>query len=152
MNIEMIYILILSLGGTLFALGGTEISTNIKGQKWIRRFMLPCLWGAILFFFGHFDLWRVLVFTAGTSIAFHLPYGSKHSYPVKAFTAVFFVLPSVVFMTFSLWQVIVPIGFLLMFWLSNLPATSNYFVWKIVEFMTGVLIGANLVTIMHLAA
>lgn len=134
---EWLMILTMALGGILFAAGGTDIP-KIGGQKWLRRFILSIILGVVAYYCG-LETWRVIGMSIGLCIAFHLPYGSKHSYLVKTLTACCFTAPTI-FIGFDVWQAITPVAFLGMFWLSNNRFTARFFPWKVVEFLTGVYI------------
>ncbi len=139
---EWLMILSMALGGIGFAVGGT-------GPKWVRRYILPVALGAICYFAG-LDLWKVGCLSLGLSIAFHLPYGSKSPYWMKAITATCFILPTM-FIGFSLWQLFTPLAFLGMFWLSNNRYWDRLFPWKIVEFLTGTFIAVTVVQLINQA-
>lgn len=139
---EWLMILAMALGGVLFAAGGTDIP-KVGGQKWLRRFLLSAALGALCFC-SEVIWWKSLILAAGLCIAFHLPYGSNHSYWVKTITAVCFVLPTIS-LGFSYWQLATPVAFIGMFWLSNNGYWGKYFPWKIVEFLTGVYISVTVV-------
>lgn len=121
-------------GGILFAVGGT-------GPKWIRRFVLPVLLGLLALLAG-IDWWRCLGMVAGLIVAFHLGYGEKHPYWFKFLVGITFVLPTL-FLGFNVWQIITPLTFVGMFKLSNIKFWSRMFPWKVVEFLTGALIGVT---------
>lgn len=134
---EWLQILSMSLGGVLFAAGGTDIP-RIGGQKWLRRFLLAALFGGLIYI-NDIAWWRAVGVAVGLCIAFHQPYGHKHSYYIKIITAVGFTIPTL-FIGFNLWQLFTPLAFISMFWLSNNKYTSSLFPWKVVEFLTGVYI------------
>jgi hypothetical protein len=135
MNPEYYMILAMGLGGILFSLGGT-------GFKWARRYVLPfLLTGAVAIARGSdFMWWQYVGSFACLCGAFHLPYGERTPYPVKLLVGLTFSMP-VMFFGFNWWILIVPVVWLAMFLLSNWRKTEKIFVWKIVEFITGVLIG-----------
>jgi hypothetical protein len=58
------------------------------------------------------------------------------------------VLPTLA-LGFTIWQIITPIAFIVMFKLSNWKPLSKDFVWKIVEFITGVLVGVTVAQLIH---
>lgn len=143
---EWLQILMLCSGGVLFAAGGTHIP-KWGGQKWLRRFILPLVIGVICYFSG-LALWRLVGMCIGLCIAFHLGYGSRTPYWMKAITAAMFTLPTL-FIGFSWFQLLTPICFLSMFYLSNTPYWGKYFTWKIVEFLVGVFICATIVQLVN---
>lgn len=133
-------IIAMALGGILFAVGGT-------GFKPARRFILPFLLGGLCLWNG-FVWWKCLIVWLGFTGAFHLPYGSKTPYWAKFLAGCAFVAPTIA-LGFSWWQIITPLLFILMFWLSNLKLTEKVFKWKIVEFLTGALIGVTIAQLIH---
>ena len=133
---EMIMIVVMGLGGVLFALGGT-------GYKWARRFVLPFAIGLILSLTGT-ELWRAVVVWVGLTGAFCLPYGSKTPYWLKFLVGTTFILPSLA-LGFTVWQIITPVAFIVMFKLSNTFKWAKDFTWKVCEFVTGTLIAVTYV-------
>jgi hypothetical protein len=131
---EWIQILTMILGGGLFAAGGTHIP-KFGGQKWIRRFVLPLSLGGIAYSSGIAE-WRCLCMALGLIISFHLGYGSATPYWRRVLTAASFTLPTL-FLGFSAWQIITPVMFLGMFWLSNNRYWNRIFQWKFCEYLTG---------------
>lgn len=132
---EWLMIASMGLSGTLFAIGGT-------GFKPARRFILPFILGLIAFL-GGVLWWKCLIVWGGLTGAFCLPYGSKTPYWLKFLVGITFILPTLA-LGFTIWQIITPIAFILMFFLSNWKNTANEFTWKIVEFLTGTLIGVTI--------
>ena len=141
MNSELIMIFLPGLSWILFALGGTEISQKIKGQKWIRRFLLPAMYGFICFFFVAW--WQALLVTSLSCFAFHLGYGDSKTWLDRLGVAGWYsaiALP----IGFSFWSIITGLMFLALFWLSNNKYTKELFVWKIVEGCIGLFIGVQI--------
>lgn len=142
MNPELWLIIMPTLGLSLFALGGTQISDKIEGQKWLRRFLLPFLWAACVKL-AHFSLWQA----AGVGILacglFHLGYGEKTSWKMRLLVFAGYGLISAP-IGLSPWNAISVIGCIGMFFLSNFKPTSWVFVWKIVEGFMGFNIGIQL--------
>ena len=134
MNKEYLMIAAMGLGGILGAIGGT-------GFKPARRFILPFCLGVIALLGGAI-WWKAIVLWLGLMIAFCLPYGSKTPYWLKCLVAITFILPTIA-LGFTIWQIITPVAFILMFLLSNWKLTANEFVWKIVEFITFALVGVT---------
>lgn len=130
---EWLMILAMGFGGMMFAAGGT-------GPKFVRRYIMPLALGAVAFF-GGIIWWRALSYSLTQLGTLHMGYGQSLPYWRKMITAIAYVLPTL-FIGFSPWQIIAPLGFILMFILSNWKPTANIFVWKIVEFFTGALYGA----------
>ncbi len=137
---EWLMILMMALGGSGFAIGGT-------GPKYVRRFILPITFGALAFWAG-IEWWRCVGLGVGLCTAFHLGYGERTSYPMKFLTACSFILPTF-FLGFSLWQVFTPLAFIGMFWLSNNRYWDRLFPWKIVEFLTGTFIAVTIVQLIQ---
>lgn len=143
---EWLMILMMALGGILFAAGGTHIP-KIGGQKWLRRFVLPIALGTIAYWAG-IEYWRCIGMAVGLCIGFHLPYGERTPYWGKALTASMFTLPTL-FLGFSWFQVATPLAFLGMFYLSNTHYWGRLFNWKIVEFLTGTFIAGTVVNLVN---
>jgi hypothetical protein len=51
------------------------------------------------------------------------------------------------FLGFSWWQIITPAAFIGMFYASRDKITEHVFPWKVVEFLTGALIGVAVATL-----
>ena len=139
MDKELLMIIAMGSGGILGALGGYR-------WKWLRRFVLPGILGSIALIAGNPAL-QCLYMTIGLIIAFCLPYGERTPYPVKFLVGCAFVAPTL-FLGFSIWQIITPVAFIVMFKLSNMTKWAGSFSWKIVEFITFALVGitvANLI-------
>lgn len=142
MNKELWIVLIPAFSWLLFALGGTQISDKIEGKKWLRRFVLPFLWG-ICVFLGGFAWFQVLSVAILGCLMLHLGYGSKMSWGLRIATFCGYGLISAL-IGLSWWNLITAIGCIIMFILSNTPLTSATFVWKICEGIFGILIGIQL--------
>lgn len=142
MNPEIYLIIMPSLGGALFALGGTQISSTIPGMKWIRRYILPFLW-AVIIGLGRFGIWQA----AGVGLLacgfFHLGYGTNSPWWKKLLVFASYGLISLP-LGVSWWNLITPILTSTVFFLSNWKPTSVTFVHKIWEFMAGALIGVEI--------
>ena len=135
---ELWMIVCMLLGGGLFALGGT-------GFKWARRFVLPALLAIIAAINGF--AWLTCVGYAITqSVTFCLPYGERTPYPVKFLVFCSYALPSL-FFGFTWWQPILALGCFLLFVLSNWKPTAQTFLWKIVEFLFGSLVGITIASL-----
>lgn len=128
----------MAVGGLCFSFGGT-------GWKPARRFIMPVLLGLICLFAG-FSWWQSLGLSVTLSIVLHLGYGEKSPYWKKSLIFASYGLATL-WLGFSVWQIITPIGCLLLFLGSNTKWSSNAFLWKICEFLMGSLIG---ITIAHL--
>ena len=119
-------------GGLLGAVGGT-------GWKPARRFLLPALLGVVAILAGCI-WWKCLLMTIGFVGAFSLPYGERTPYWLKFLVGCAFVLPTAI-LGFSAWQIITPVAFIIMFFLSNWKPTAKIFFWKACEFLTFGLVG-----------
>lgn len=134
MNPEWYMIGCMGGGGILFAVGGT-------GPKYVRRFILPVLLGSLALLAG-IDWWRCLAMASLMIGAFCLPYGERTPYWAKFLVGISFIAPTF-FLGLNVWQAITPVAFIVMFKLSNVTWWGNQFKWKIVEFLTGALIGVT---------
>jgi len=132
MNPEWWMIAVMTLSGAMFAIGGT-------GPKYVRRFILPVLLGVIALL-NHQIWWACLGYASTQILTLCLPYGSKTPYWLKAVTFITYALPSL-FFGFSYWQIITPVVCIGIFFLSNQKWSSNTFVWKICEFIMGLMVG-----------
>lgn len=141
-NPELWLVIYPALGWLLFALGGTQISDKIEGQKWLRRFVLPFLWGAGVFMagFAWFQALGVAIMACGM---LHLGYGSKTSWKMRLLVFAGYGLISAP-IGLSAWNAITLVICALMFLLSNTPLTSAVMVWKVVEGFMGLLLGIQL--------
>lgn len=135
---EWIMIVCMTSGGTLFSIGGT-------GYKWARRFILPVLLALIGAISGVL-WWKCLILCLGLIGALHLGYGQKVPYWGKFLVGCAFVAPTLV-LGLTVWQIITPVAWIGMFWLSNQIWSSSQFKWKVVEFLTGTLIGVIIATL-----
>ena len=140
MNKEYLMITSMGLGGILFAWGGT-------GFKPARRFILPFILGILAMLAG-FSALKCSIMALGLVIAFCLPYGQKYPYWVKFLVGCAFVVPTLI-LGYTIWQILTPIAFIVMFKLSNWKPLANEFVWKICEFGTGTLIGVTVAQLIH---
>lgn len=132
MDKELLGIAAITLSPLLYMLGGYH-------WKWMRRFLLPAVLGAILLLTGAI-WWEVLIFAIAQAITFTLPYGERTPYWLKALVGCSFALPSLI-LGLTIWQAAIPIIFITTFILSNYKKTAKEFPWKICEGITGFLIG-----------
>jgi hypothetical protein len=142
MNKELWLVIIPTFSWFLFALGGTQISNTIGGKKWLRRFVLPFLWG-ICVFLGGFALWQALSVAILGCGMLHLGYGSKTPWGLKIAVFCGYGLISAP-LGLSWWNLITTLGCVTMFLLSNTPLTSAIMIWKICEGAFGALIGISI--------
>ena len=141
MNKEILMIIAMGSSGVCFALGGT-------GFKWARRFVLPVILAVIAILSGF--LWlKAIIYGLALIIAFLLPYGQNTPYWGKFLTGLCFFAPALI-LNFTIWVLIGPILWILLFWLSNTKPFDKWFPWKIVEFLTGTLIGVTLASLISL--
>lgn len=146
MSKELLMLMAMSISGTLFALGGTEISPKIKGQKWLRRYLLPVLLGIVAYIGGK-SLQNSLYFATSLSVSLHLPYGERTPYWIK--TIVFIsIFSSSLWLGFTLWQIISPILVIILFKISNAKWGQNIIFWKAWEFITGSLVGITVANLL----
>jgi len=135
MNVEILQIIAMGSGAIMFPLGGT-------GFKYLRRYVFPLILAGVALFGGLQPL-NAALYAVLTCGALHLPYGSKTPYLVKFLVGCAFVAPTLLF-GFTIWQIITPVAFIGLFRLSNWKPLANEFTWKIVEAITGLLIGISL--------
>ena len=133
-NPEFLEIAILGLSGMLFALGGTHI------KAW-RRIVLPAALFGYLMGSG-IGLLVALVVSVFLLIGLCFGYGEKVPYWEKGLIGLSWTLPRLL-IGWTPWIVITPLVWVLLFWLSNQKTTEKFFRWKMVEFITGVLIGVT---------
>lgn len=146
MNKELWIVILPAFGWLLFALGGTQISDKIEGQKWIRRFLLPFICGVCVFFAG-FVWWQAVVVALLACLMFHLGYGSKTSWKIRLLVfAGYGIISAPIGLSF--WNLITSMACAVMFLLSNTKLTAKIFVWKIVEGFFGLLIAIQISYIM----
>jgi len=141
MNVEMLMVLIPGLSWVLFALGGTQISPTIGGQKWIRRFLLPGLWCLTAFFYTTW--WQAPLATLPAMLFYSLGYGDSTPWWQKILIGCSYGLIGVA-VGISWWNLVTPIMFSLLFFLSNWKPTEKMFSWKICEGSFGLFIGIQL--------
>lgn len=139
MSPELWLVFIPPVSWILFALGGSQISSTIKGQKWIRRFVLPTIL-AICVFVVQFAWWQSLAVFAISCLALHLGYGDRASWGLRG--AIFLLYGAISLpIGVSYWNAITPIACLLMMFFSRIKFLNDTFVWKCVEGFMGLLIG-----------
>ena len=142
MNPELWIVIMPAIGWLLFSLGGTEISEKIKGQKWLRRFVLPVLWGACVWIAT--GIWWKSLSVAGLAMAvFPLGYGDRASWLKRiAIFAGYGLISAPVGL--SWWNLITAILCAVLFAMSRWKPTAHTFVWKIVEGAFGAVIGVQI--------
>lgn len=135
MNKEMLAIVCMGSGVTLFALGGT-------GFKWARRFLLPAILAGMALLSG-FSWQSCLGYGLAQAITLCLPYGERTPYWLKAVVFISYSLPSI-FFGFTFWQIFLVAGCFGLFVLSNWDKSASSFPWKICEAGIGFLLGATI--------
>lgn len=141
MNKELYLVFIPAFAGLLFALGGTQISNTIKGQKWIRRFVLPfgLLLPCVLMEFSWWQAWLVSLIAC---FVLHLGYGDKATWVKRAVIFAGYGLISIP-IGLSWWNLITFLGCLFLFVATRVFA-QKIVVHKVFELMCGVLIGIQI--------
>jgi hypothetical protein len=136
MTNEWLAILIMTLSGALFAIGGT-------GWKPARRYVLPVLL-AVTAYFSHISWWQCLGMAVTLIVALSAGYGERTPYWRKALVFAGYGL-SFLWIGWTWWIVITPVVCLGLFWLSNNKLTARTFFWKAVELLYGALIGITFI-------
>jgi hypothetical protein len=125
---EWAFILIPTIGGLTFALGGT------KGVgKWVRRFLGPALTTALLVLFGCV-WWRALIFGLTSSAVFSLGYGDGKSWLWRGLVGLLLGAPPLALGPF--WAA-PPIMFVVFTVQMGLSRIFNWWSWKAVEVSAG---------------
>lgn len=139
LNIELIYILMLGLSSSLFALGGTG-KWALSNKLW-RRLGVPVVIVAGFLLLG---CWFVPAILTGVSLfgVLTLGYGDGKPWWYKTIVAFSY---SLVFLLvgWTWWFIIAPLYFLSLFYMSNTKLLQHDVIWKIVEFMAGAFIAAT---------
>jgi len=138
-NGEIAIIIATIFGCALFALGGTEIPVLGRGYKWLRRELLPLVWGILAFTAG-FEVWRCVAMAVSFDGVFRLPYGDRTPKWLKFVVFMAYPLPSL-FLGLNVWQA--GAGFVcFMFWaLSNWKVTEKAFDWVVSCLLMGAVLG-----------
>lgn len=141
MNGELYIILCAVLGAGLFSLGGTEIPYFKRGFKYLRREVLPVLWGLTAYSAG-VEWWKCLGMAVCFDALFRLPYGDRTPLVVKFL--VFMAIPwASLWLGFNGWQVIAGVVSFIMFVLSNWKPTAKLFNWVTSCVIIGLVIGLS---------
>ena len=141
MNKELYLVVIPAVSWLLFALGGTQISDKIKGQKWIRRFLLPFAYLLACVIAG-FPWMGVSIALLAMAI-YHLGYGDTVPWWRKSLIGVGYALISIP-LGLSVWNLVTAIAFIGLFKLSNTKWSAQMFVWKLCEGFFGLFVGIEL--------
>ena len=75
MNKELYLVFLPGISWILFALGGTQISDKVPGQKWIRRYLLPLVYGIFIAIAGY--TWQAVAVAVLAALVYILGYGDK---------------------------------------------------------------------------
>lgn len=147
LNPQLWTVFLAPISSMLFVLGGTGISTTIKGQKWFRRFVLPTIYFACVWAAG-FTWWQGLLVFFVSGFAFHQPYGSgAKSWWRKLLTFAMFGLPGLV-IGWSWWSPVTFVGASVSFYLTtDSPWKKHIYLlqgWKFFELLTGLLVGIQI--------
>ena len=134
---EYLMIVYMALSGTLFALGGTL-------HKAFRRFGVPLVTAGFLYL-NHVPTIQIIFAAALPVVFFHLGYGEGKGWVERALVGVLYGAATLV-VGVSYWALAIPFIFITLFTLSNTQETEKYFPWKIVEFLTGVVIAIGYIT------
>jgi hypothetical protein len=140
---ELLMIIIMSVSGALFALGGTEIPYFKTGFKWLRRFVLP-LFLALGCVLSGVSWWQASIYAVLLCVALIQGYGEKASYFKKFIIFCAYSGCSAV-IGLSWWLLITPIVLTLLFLGSNWKHLASTFFWKGIEFLMGTLIAISLI-------
>jgi hypothetical protein len=142
LNKELWLVLIPAYSWLLFALGGTQISDKIEGQKWLRRFVLTFLWGLCVFLGGFHWYQAVGVFVLGT-VMLHMGYGDRTSWKMKwVMFAGYGIISAPIGLSF--WNIATALFCPIAMYLSQTKWAKSTMVWKIWEGTVGALIGITI--------
>ena len=108
------------------------------GKGW-RRFILPVFLGIMGVISIGFKM-ELLYAVIGSVVVFCLPYGERTPYWVKFLVGCAFIAPTIL-LGYTVWQIIVPMLFIILFKLSNWKLVANEFGWAIVEILTFIGVG-----------
>ena len=141
MNKELFMVFVPGISWILFNLGGTQISDKVEGWKGWRRFILPLVYfGSVIIY----HVWWIAALVALIAFgAYTLPYGDRTPWWSKALVGCGYALISLP-LGLSVWNGITAVGFILLFWLSNVKLTAKTFTWTICEGLFGLLVGVEL--------
>lgn len=141
MNPELLMVFVPGISWILFALGGTQISTTIPGQKWVRRWLLPIIY--CMTALCCVPWWQALLATLPAIGFFSLGYGDSTPWWQKILVGASYALIGVA-VGISWWNLVTCVGFSVLFLLSNTSWSKNMFMWKICEGFFGLLVGIQL--------
>jgi hypothetical protein len=138
MNPELYMVFLPAIGWLLFALGGTKISDTIPGKKWLRRWIMPLVFGVTVYTASTGA--KALEVAATLAVVLILGYGDNSPWWKKVLVGCAYGCVSWA-LGFSWWNVITAAGFIFLFVLSNWKKTAQIWVWKICEGSIGALLG-----------
>jgi len=139
MNRELALITLPAISWLLFSLGGY----NWKG--W-RRYVLPLVFVAYTYAFGH-SIHQYVLIGLWSCFVFHLGYGESTSWIWRLVVGFLFgSIGSVI--ALSAWQFIIPITWIVLYYLSNWEKTAKVVTWKFVEGIIGALIGVSIAVVL----
>ena len=141
MNPELMMVFIPGISAILFSFGGTQISQTLKGQKWVRRFLLPSFFLLMTLIAG-FEWWQGLLVFLISCVSFHLGYGDRTPWWMKILVFLSYGLISLP-VGISFWNLILVLLAPILMILSR-SRLGGIVVWKIVEASWGFLIGISL--------
>ena len=126
---------ILAVGSICFMLGGWK-------WKWVRRFLMPFLFGVLLW--GCANALTVVLSCVVLAGVLCLGYGESKSMVYRSLVFCAYVIPSL-FFGFTVWQIITPLMCIALWRVSNDLVLADQFVWKVCEFFMGTLIACTFV-------
>ena len=132
MPTEVLQMVCLGAGGGLFMLGG------FRWKPW-RRFVLPAVLGLAAWNAGYPPHLCSLM-TYLLTRAFHYGYGDTTPWLLRFLVGVEYAVATLP-LGLTWWQLILPPAWILLFTLSRWRPTYQDFFWKLVEFLTGAMIG-----------
>ena len=141
MNPELLMVFVPGISWILFSLGGTEISSKIPGQKWIRRWLLPTIY--LMTAMCCVPWWQAILATLPAIAWFSMGYGDSIPWWQKVLIGVLYATIGAA-IGISWWNLGTAIGFSVLFLLSNTKLTEKIFMWKICEGFFGLLVGIQL--------
>lgn len=138
LNPELWMVWMPAISALLFALGGSQISDTIKGQKWTRRFVLPAILGISVGF--SVSWWQGLLLGCFACAMFHQGYGDRASWLKKAFIFLGYSVISAP-IGLSFWNIPIFFWCWVGMWISQTKWGGSTLQWKVWESGTGYLIG-----------
>ena len=134
MNPEWYMIILPALGWLCWSIGGT-------GYKWVRRYLFPVVLGTACLVAG-IVWWRSLLLSGLAIGVSCLGYGEEKTWLQRSLVALGLSIISIP-IGLSWWNVTTGVAFVLLFIASNWQPFANTFTWKLVEGITGCLVGVQ---------